>query len=706
MSELLEYKTELLNRIRLGSDNLGLTGEQNFFEEVSSLLIEAGIYDIFNKSDAPCLIPNKGMRVDAVSWNPLEKVISAVVVDFSNSDEVISISQSEITKLGQRAYRFIESINNDSFFDSMAVTHPCLSCRSDIEPYIDQALKIRITIMTDKILSDRVKLGKLKMDPIDGKETFFEIWDLARIKNLDHAGMESEPFTVDFDDLCGGLKALPASVDQKGISSYLCILPGEVLWKLYDEFGQRLLESNVRTFLQFKGNANTGMRQTLLKNPENFFAFNNGLTVTSTDIKTEKDSSGNVVIKELENLQIVNGGQTTSAIYFGKLEKGTQRDVDFRNIDLSKAFIQMKLTVIKDEEQAETMQSNIARFANTQNTIQKADFVSNHPLHKQIEALSRRIPAPPSAITNTSSKWFYERVRGQYQTSIRGFKSSSRAKNWEAEFPKNQKFSKMEMAKYENIWRMNPHEVSKGQQFNLSAVGTKLMNEWDRNESSFNEPFYKDLISKAILFKHSDKAIFKSEWYKDSPGYKAQTVTYTISLLRYKLKSKKQDLNLERIWKNQDLSKTLEREVIVLGYLVQKNLLDLNFRNGVANTSEFAKKPDCWEKFKKLNFDIKYLQDEDILSSEAAVDKKYDDKKTGEISSEVQSYELALSISNKEWSDLYVFLTAIVPESDKKMKVINKLSTASKNTVLQLFEYEGALELRNKAISEGFVVPE
>ena len=103
-------------------------------------------------------------------------------------------------------------------------------------------------------------------------------------------------------------------------------------------FGQRLLESNVRTFLQFKGNANTGMRQTLLKNPENFFAFNNGLTVTSTDIKTEKDSSGNVVIKELENLQIVNGGQTTSAIYFGKLEKGTQRDVDFRNIDLSKAL--------------------------------------------------------------------------------------------------------------------------------------------------------------------------------------------------------------------------------------------------------------------------------------------------------------------------------------------------------------------------------
>ena len=249
MSELLEYKTELLNRIRLGSDNLGLTGEQNFFEEVSSLLIEAGIYDIFNKSDAPCLIPNKGMRVDAVSWNPLEKIISAVVVDFSNSDEVISISQSEITKLGQRAYRFIESINNDSFFDSMAVTHPCLSCRSDIEPYIDQALKIRITIMTDKILSDRVKLGKLKMDPIDGKETFFEIWDLARIKNLDHAGMESEPFTVDFDDLCGGLKALPASVDQKGISSYLCILPGEVLWKLYDEFWTKALRKQCSNIL-------------------------------------------------------------------------------------------------------------------------------------------------------------------------------------------------------------------------------------------------------------------------------------------------------------------------------------------------------------------------------------------------------------------------------------------------------------------------
>ena len=703
MSDLVEYKNELLNRIRLGSESLGLTGEQNFFDEVSSLLIEAEIYDTFDKSDDPCLIPNKGIRVDAVSWNPLEKIASAVIVDYSNDDELISISQSEIINLGKRAGRFLETIENDAFFDGLAVTHPCKNCRSYIEPYLSQAHKIRITILTDKVLSDRVKLGKLKMDPINGKETFFEIWDLSRIKNLDYSGTTSEPFTVDFLEMCNGVQALPASINPTGISSYLCVLPAEVLWRLYDDYGQRLLESNVRTFLQFRGDANTGMRNTLLKNPEQFFAYNNGLTVTATDIKTKTDENGNVLIHELENLQIVNGGQTTSAIYFGKLEKGTQRDVDFRDIDLSKAFVQMKLTVIKDLDEAETMQSNIARYANTQNTIQKADFVSNHPLHKQIEYLSRKIPAPPSSTSNTSSKWFYERVRGQYQTSIRGFKTPSRAKNWEAEFPKQQKFSKMDMAKFENIWRMNPHEVSKGATFNINAVGTKLMAEWDKNESNFNEPFYKDLISKAILFKHADKAIYKSDWYKESPGLKSQTVTYTLSLLRHFLTKEKRDINLDRIWKNQSLSESLTHQIVNLAQIVQSKLLDINFRDGNANASEYAKKVDCWKKFQNLNYKLEFIDKQDTLNSQDIEDKKYNDKATGGVSDELQNYETAHSISDKEWSDVYEFLLTITSADTKDMKSLKKFANLTKAKNIQLFEYASALNLRKEAILNGFV---
>ena len=127
--------------------------------------------------------------------------------------------------------------------------------------------------------------------------------------------------------------------------------------------------------------------------PDNFFAFNNGLTVTASSIKTE-DSNGSVLIEELENMQIVNGGQTTASIYFSKKDPGGIQDKKFSEIELEKIFIQMKLTVIENEELSEDMKSSISEYANTQNNIQTADLVSNHPFHKKLEELSRRMLMP------------------------------------------------------------------------------------------------------------------------------------------------------------------------------------------------------------------------------------------------------------------------------------------------------------------------
>ena len=158
-----------------------------------------------------------------------------------------------------------------------------------------------------------------------------------------------------------------------------------------------------------RGKVNQGMKSTLLQNPENFFAYNNGLTVTASNIELD-DSSGQLIIKKLDNMQIVNGGQTTSAIYFSPLSKGKQQGIDFRNIDLTKVFVQMKLTVIENYEESEIIKSNVARFANSQNAIQAADLISNHPIHRAIEKQSRDVWAPPSEVTGIQTKWFYERA--------------------------------------------------------------------------------------------------------------------------------------------------------------------------------------------------------------------------------------------------------------------------------------------------------
>ena len=51
------------------------------------------------------------------------------------------------------------------------------------------------------------------------------------------------------------------------------------------------------------------------------------------------------------------------------------------------------------------MKENIAKYANSQNAVSASDLQSNHPFHRKLEEISRRLvmPAGDSSIT---SKWF------------------------------------------------------------------------------------------------------------------------------------------------------------------------------------------------------------------------------------------------------------------------------------------------------------
>ena len=65
----------------------------------------------------------------------------------------------------------------------------------------------------------------------------------------------------------------------------MCSINGITLAKLFDKYGSRLIEGNIRSFLQTRGKVNKGIRATILKEPDKFFAYNNGITATCTDIK-------------------------------------------------------------------------------------------------------------------------------------------------------------------------------------------------------------------------------------------------------------------------------------------------------------------------------------------------------------------------------------------------------------------------------------
>ncbi|MCU8058824.1 AIPR family protein [Shewanella sp. SM34] len=696
MEPLLQFKSELINGVKLSAEKELCFEEEKFFELISESISEAGILD--NIEYHPYRNSNKYMKIDGYSWNQLERTLSGIITDYEDSEDIQIITKMDLVKLGKNVSRFLEKIDDESFLDSLEESTDRVIANS-MSFYLPNALKFRVVVLSTRKLSDRVK--KVAIEPIREKPTSIEIWDLDRLKTLSESGTENEPFSIDFLNICNGLNNLPANTEDENTLTYLCVMPGKVLSEIYDEFGQRLLEANVRTFLDFRSSVNNGIRKALLTEPENFFAYNNGLTCTATHVEFT-NVGGVQVISKLDNLQIVNGGQTTASIYFAPREKGGIGDKLYKDIDLDKVFVQMKLTVIRDEEKIENLKSRISQYANTQNSIQKSDLVSNHPFHRNIEKLALSIPMPAGE-TGLSTKWFYERARGQYTTRVRALTKAQKDR-FMLEFPTSQKFSKTDMAKFENTWRMKPHEVKKGAQANLKLLGEVISDEYDNDEIQFKHAFYRELIAKAILFKSADSSILKSNWYKSESGFKAETVTYTLAFLRHLLIQQKKDINLSRIFQNQDISPTLSKQIEVLGEFVREKILDPTFRGGQGNPSEFCKSPKGWEAFKALSFDLDILDISDVLSSSEIKEKKENNKNINEAGSQIEAQTGIMDVKPEEWNAIVVFYKSkgyptyhkniSLPEKCYKMHVGGGLPSDKQSAE--------ALRIRQKAYSEGF----
>ncbi|RLA41674.1 MAG: hypothetical protein DRR42_24395 [Gammaproteobacteria bacterium] len=701
MDDLLEYKNEIFNYASVDADANELFPEESFFEYVSELLGDAGILD--NVEYCPYRNSNKGMKIDGYSWNPLEKTICGIIVNFTNEPDLINtLTNTKIGDIGKRVARFFENIENEKFLSSLEVTDPGRLAALDLAEYLEEAIKFRIVVFTDQVLSARVK--KLDIGSILNRDTSIEIWDLERLKNLDQSGADHEEFTVDVKSLGGGIKALPANEIEGGVSTYLGIMPGTLLSAIYDEFGQRLLESNVRTFLDFRAATNKGMRKTLVTEPENFFAYNNGITITATGIKTEI-VDGQLVIIELDNLQIVNGGQTTASIYFSPREKGgikgADREYSYRDIDLSKVFIQMKLTVVGEKEIADVLKSKIATFANSQNSIQQSDLVSNHPFHLNIESRSRK-QLMPAGESGLPTKWFYERARGQYSTQLRALSSKQRRK-FEVEYPKKQMFSKTDMAKYENTWRMKPFFVKKGAQANLKLLGAVIIGEFEKSENDFGAVFYKDLVAKMILFRQSDSAILRSDWYKAEKGFKAEAVTYTLALLRHSLLEKGKDINLTRIYQNQSVSDNLMAFIVSLAKLVRNNITDPSFRGGVANPSEFCKSEKGWLRFLKMNVDLSGIERADIIDGEQKDEQKKESKEIGKALKSINHFEYVMKVKPAEWQAVADYFDPAYGPGHANVGIPTQcVALHTQGKVPSDKQLKMAVDIREKAYADGF----
>ena len=443
---------------------------------------------------------------------------------------------------------------------------------------------------------------KLEINEVD---VFVHTWDVARLFKINETNSVHEPIEIEFEKFTEegkGLQCLQVPCIDEMYDCYLAIVPGEVLANLYKEFSNELLESNVRAFLGQAGKFNKGIRDTIRTKPQMFLPYNNGITATAESVET-KSVDGQVVITRLNDFQIVNGGQTTASLYH------TQKK--YKEADLSKIFVQMKLTVIKDKDQKNIEVPNISRFANSQNKVSELDLSSNNPYFVQIENLSRKKYVVNPENKNQSLLWFFERANGQYRETLNK-QTPSLQKKFKEQNPSHLKFVKSDVAKFINLWELEPHFVSQGSQKNFIHF-TKKINILVSKNKLPGENLYKKLIANAILFKSIDKLFGRKN--VDAIGdtnLKSFAVAYTLSYFHYLTDNR---LDLWKIYEHQKIDDALTNHFKKLLVFVYNHLVKEASNSLI---SEYAKRESSWNKLKESPYseDVQEVVATYLISSE------------------------------------------------------------------------------------------
>ncbi len=437
---------------------------------------------------------------------------------------------------------------------------------------------IRFYLLTDGAVSSNDI--HTHMEDEDGVLYEYHIWDIASIYRQDQIKQGNGKIEIDFENdikyyvtnknsqnkeqMPPKIQCLKVEDDNPSVDTYLAIISGDVLAKVYNQYRTLLLEKNVRAFLRNKSKVNQRIMTTIKKTPEMFFSYNNGISTTASEVELKQTGRVQYITK-LKDWQIVNGGQTTASIACAT------------GCDLSKVFVQMKVSVVKDKEKYEEIVKSISKCANSQTSIKLSDFESGEEYLVKLEKLSKEEISPIS-----NKKWFFERMRGQY-TDTRASLGDLEEKSFKTEFPKRQMLTKTDIAKVMMIWDMKPHLACNSREKCFASYMSALK----RSQSNIDATYWHKIVALSILYKAIEDSFEKRCGQK---GFKSRTTAYTMSAISYLTN---QQLNLAYIWKNEKVQPQLEE-------VIEREIVKINEFLDQDNSRSFTKNAKCWEELKVM----------------------------------------------------------------------------------------------------------
>lgn len=568
-----------------------------------------------------------------------------------------TLSRRDLARLSGWAARFFEYAGKGDF-KRFAQNGATLEAATHVNQELARIEEVRVNVLTSARASDR----EVADIAVLGRPISTEVWDIERLYRAAGEEVSRDRIEIDFVQLLGRpLSCLEMKPRPSEYETYLAILPGPLIYQLFDQFGARLFEFNVRSFLQAKGAVNKGIQRTLKESPGRFLAYNNGLTATADEIEVS-NLHGETVIRKVRGLQIVNGAQTTSSIY---------RALKMDKVPLDDVAVSMKLTLVSPDRLDEFVPL-IARFANTQNPIQVADLSASDRFHQQFESLSASVWPP-----GQESRWFYERARGSYQMARnREGSTPARRRDFDRTFPKSQYFGKTDLAKYLMTWWGMPHVVSRGAQKNYAAFMFSLR-ELFGEEWAPDKEFFRNAIGQAILFKAAQAVVRKARLQ----SYGANVVTYMMALLSERCGT---SIDLGWIWDSQEASQELQKVFANWAPLIHAEIVE---SAGSRNVTEWCKKEDCWTEVRSLNLPLPEVLPPEFVS----VDSVAAEVEHAVIDEEEQLVALCASLGAQTWARIVAWATSSPEVQDFDRKVAHTLSGYAMNGWVKMPSLKQAL---------------
>jgi len=599
LEEFFSYRKELLE---LSKDDEGFIQESLLLSQILPSMLDAKLIDSEDANNSYLISKADNLKINAYSVNESGErlqlfMISESSMELSAQEDDLHVSLKSIYEAQfKRGTNFVNKAIKGYLNEEIQDSNPAraliskMSSSEGADQFDVVELFLISTTATVSLQGSQPQPKRIEFDSEELTITFTKdrarkekklllkkrLIDLNFLHNVLISQGNREALEVDFEKMFGApILALPAA-DEEHFASYLCVLPAYVIAGLYKEYSSRLLEKNVRSFLQFRG-VNKGIRETIRKEPEKFVAYNNGLTITATKAEILL-AAGTTTIKSLTDFQIVNGGQTTCSIYF------TQKD----GFDISKVKVMAKINVAKEttEDELEELISSISNYSNAQSKVSKVDLRSRNPQLVKLKGLSESVISP------TGLKWFFERAKGEYNTMVRA--AGQNKTRIQKEYPVGRRFSKELLAKYFCAWGEQPYLVKRGGEKVFRYFIEEISGEGSTKKPiDITRHFYEELISKVILFKTLEQIYGQG---KNSMGQlRSVAVPYSISVLYHFTDGTKssQPFDLIKIWLNEKLEDDLMvffSELLLLMNELVKKYSDSD------DYGEYSKKPELWSK--------------------------------------------------------------------------------------------------------------